>query len=330
MKVFVTGGTGLLGNNIIAELLKREHQVTALVRSVNKGQQILDSTVHLVEGDLRQTGQFSQGLRGIDVLIHSAAYYGEYYRQGNGQDLLRNINVSGTVELLKMAYQQGIRNVVYISSGGVLQSPIGRATDESAPYADNTPEKYFQSKIEAEREIYRFMKSYPAMRIVLILPSVMLGPGDYGPTPIGKLITNVVTGKMKIVLDGSLSIVDARDVALAAVEAIEKGQSGERYLVGGRNYAYQDVMQTLANVSGIPAPSRKPAPIVLNAVARVMETMSGFTGKPPSISRAHLKRIRDNFWYSSAKAERELTVTFRPLSETLTDTVQWFRAHGYA
>ena len=122
----------------------------------------------------------------------------------------------------------------------------------------------------------------------------------------------------------------SREDALSAVEAIERGQNGERYLVGGRNYAYQDVMQTLANVSGIPAPSRKPAPIVLNTVARVMEMMSKFTGKPPAISRAHLKRIRDNFWYTSAKAERELNVRFRPLSETLTDTVQWFRAHGYA
>jgi nucleoside-diphosphate-sugar epimerase len=174
------------------------------------------------------------------------------------------------------------------------------------------------------------MKSHPAMRIVFILPSVMLGPGDYGPTPIGKLVANVLTGKMKMVLDGSLSLVDARDVALAAINGIEKGQSGERYLVAGRNYAYEEIMQTLANVAGITAPSRRPSPIVLALVARIMEMMSSLTGKPPAISRHHLKRIKDNFWYDSGKAERELNARFRPLSETLADTTHWFRSHGYA
>ena len=122
--------------------------------------------------------------------------------------------------LFEAAQQRGIKNIVYISSSATLQTEENQATDESSPYTDSTDDLYFQSKIDAEKEIFRFMKNHPAMRIVFILPSVMLGPGDRGPTPIGRLVLNVLTGKQKFLLDGSLCIADARDVALAAIAAL--------------------------------------------------------------------------------------------------------------
>ncbi len=325
MKVFITGSTGLLGSNIVQELLRKNHQVTGLVRSSDRGRQLLNPEVELVEGHMLNVDQFADKLDGMDVLIHTAAYYTEYHRNGN-KELPHEINVKGTISLLEAAHQQGIKNVVYISSSGVLTSNAGRPTDESSPYAEEGEDFYFQSKVDAEKEIFRFMDSHPNLRIVLILPSVMLGPGDSGPTPTGNMVKKFLEGEIKFILPGSLCIVDARDVALAVIESIEKGESGERYVIGGRKYELESFFKVLAEVTGAPPLTKKPSPRVLMLVAKTMSLISKVTGKPPLLKPSILKRLQEDFWYDSKKAERELGVRFRPLTETLSDTANWFRS----
>ena len=328
MRVFITGSTGLLGSNIVQELLNNKHQVTALVRSLEKGRPILDSQVELVEGDLQDVDRFAHKLTGIDVVIHAAAYYSEYYRRGN-DDQPHKTNVGGTISLLEAAWQQGIKNVVYISSGGVLETYNDRATDESTPDNEGTKDPYFRSKIDAEREIYRLLSSHPSMRIVLLLPGVLLGPGDRGPTPTGNFVLNFLKGKVKFIIPGSMNIVDARDVALGAVKSIHTGQSGERYLIGGRKYPIEEIFKKLAEVTGKPELSKRISLTKLLLVARIMALASKITRKPPALKLSIIRRLQENFWYNSSKAEHDLGVHFRPLSETLSDTAQWFHDEGY-
>jgi len=328
MRVFVTGGTGLLGNNIVQELLTKQHQVTALVRSIDKGMRILGSQVELVEGNLQDIEQFAHKLSGQEALIHAAAYYSEYYRHGN-DDHLHETNVGGTISLLEAAYQQGLKNVVYISSSGVLESQQDQSTDESCSYDEATNDPYFRSKIDAEKEIYRFLDSHPSMRVVMILPGAMLGPGDRGPTPMGKFVTNFLKGKFKFILPGSMNIVDARDVALGAIKSIHTEPSAERYLIGGRNYQVEEIFKILAEITGKPNLSKRISPAKLMLLARIMALVSKITGKPPELRLSHIRRLQENFRYNSSKAEHDLQVSFRPLSETLSETTQWFDDGGY-
>lgn len=326
MRVFLTGSTGLLGGNLIQELQNEKHQVTALVRSLEKSGQYFNSEVNLVEGNMLSVSNFEHGLKDVDVLIHAAACYSEFYKKGN-PNLPQQVNVQGTIDLFESAYKQGTRNIVYISSAGVLETNIGSLTDESNPYDNDTKDPYFRSKIEAEKEIYRFMESHPEMRIVFILPTAMLGPGDRGPTPSGQFIINALKGKVKFLLPGSMKIVDVRDVAKAIVSAIQKGQSSERYLIGGRQYPISQILQTISEITRKPAPSKSISQNKIILVARIMQIISKITGKPPELKVNIVKRLLRNFWYDSSKAEKEFGIQFRPLKDTLTDTVQWFQSN---
>ncbi|MEW6264508.1 MAG: NAD-dependent epimerase/dehydratase family protein [Thermodesulfobacteriota bacterium] len=324
MRVFVTGGTGLLGNNIVKELVARHQAVTALARR-REARRLLGPGPEVVEGDLRQVRDFEKRLANTEVLIHAAACYGEYYRQG-ARALPGETNVQGTQGLLEAAERQGVRNVVYISSAAVLKARDGGPVDETSPYNEQTDDPYFASKVEAEKAVLRFLDRHPQIRIVLILPTVMLGPGDVGPTPTGAFVLKLLRGEMRFVLPGWHRIADARDVARAVVEAIDQGRHGERYLVGGRRYSVAEIYQAVTQVSGRPTPTKQITLRKLLLASRLMLLVSRITGRPPALKPNIVRRLQESFWYSSDKAERELGVSFRPLSETMTDTVKWFQS----
>ncbi len=324
MKVFVTGGTGLLGNHVVRELQGRGHEVLALVRSPETARGMLGDDVALVAGDLMDPEPWKSRMEGMDTLIHAAACYGEFYRGGSASATV-DTNVSGTVGLLDAAVARGISNIVYVSSAAVLAEQDDGPTDESCPYADKSEDPYFFSKIEAEKAVLSFQENHPHIRIVSVLPSVMLGPGDRGPTPTGSFVLKLLRGEMKFVLPGAHRIADARDVAHAVVEAMRRGKQGERYLVGGPKVPMAEIYQTLTEVTGRPTPTQSITPGKLMMMSRLMTVASWITRRPPPIKPNIVKRLQAPFWYSSAKAQRDLGVTFRPLSETLADTASWFQ-----
>ncbi len=327
MNVFITGATGLLGNSISNVLLKKGYRVTALVRSRERGQAILNPEVRLIEGTLEAVDHFSGSLQGFDVMIHAAAIYGEYYRKGD-EPALFSVNVNGTKALLEAARKNAINNIIYISSSGVLDTVNSDEVDERASYSA-TDDPYFMSKVLAEQAVNEFAGANPSVRIITLLPTVMLGPGDRGPTPTGNIILNYLKGKMKFVFPGSHRIVDVRDVAHAAVQAITKGRSGERYLIGGSKYSFSEIFEILSEITGNTPLKKTISPGKLLMIARLVTVIHAIKGKPSPLKPGIIKRLQENFWYNSSKAEKELGVAFRPLDETLADTIAWFRENRY-
>ncbi len=324
MKVFLTGATGLLGSNIASELINRNHEVKALVRNIERGRKLINSETILVEGDLNNISSFSAQLSGCDVLIHAGSVYGEFYKTENLENLFK-INVQSTLQLLDEAYQKGIRNVVYISSSAVLKSLPNRQTDESNPYNEETTDPYFKSKVDAEKAVLRFSRAHSDMRIVFILPSVMLGPGDSCPSPTGKFMLNFLKGNLKFNLPGTMCIVDVRDVANAVVEAIVTGGNGERYLVGGNLYTLEKLFNTLADVSGKARLPKTISAKKLLFLSYIMLLISKISGKKPPLKPGIIKRLTENFSYSSLESEKVLKVKFRPISITMKDMYEWFQ-----
>ncbi len=328
MKVFLTGATGLLGGHIVEELLRKQYEVTALVRSLERGKKLLPETVTLAKGDLKDITTFQNELENHDILIHAGACYSEYYRTGK-KDELTNVNVRGTKTIIETAYLKGIKNLIFISSAAVLETESNNAINELNAYSQ-TSEPYFKSKVEAEKEIIDFSKKYQDLRLITILPSVMMGPGDRGPTPNGKFILNYLHDMYKFIIPGSNCIADVRDVAQTIVTAIKKGSHGERYVVGGRKHEYKDIFKLLSEVSGKSALTKTITFKKLLMVSRVVTLINTLKGKPSPLKPAIVKRLNQNFWYDTTKAEKELGTTYRPLKETLKDTVQWFKEHNYA
>jgi dihydroflavonol-4-reductase len=329
MKAFVTGATGLLGNNLVRLLVQQGYEVTALVRSREKAQKLLGDVknIEFVQGDMENVPGFADALQGCDVLFHTAAYFREYYQPGNHWPKLEKINVKGTIELLEAADKHGVKKAIHVSSGGVIGESNGTANEDTTASGLALENLYFRSKVETEKAIANFLKTH-TMPVVMILPGWMYGPGDAAPTSAGQLVQDFLNRKLPGVIQGYAGIADARDVASAMIQAIEKGKSGERYLVAGQLYTLLEVMKTLEKVSGVPSPRLYiPTPVAL-IIAWLSETYARLTGGSTLITVNGVRTIAKRHEVSSEKAVRELGAKFRPLEDTLRDTVNWYKSNS--
>ncbi len=210
---FVTGATGLLGNNLVRALVQRGVTVRALVRSREKAlKQFGSINVDLVEGDMLDIQRFAGALRGNDVLFHTAAFFRDAYRGVSNWAPIQQVNVEGTTNLFEAAYAAGIRKFVHTSSVAVLGvSPNGEPADESVLRRENDGDEYYRSKIQADQRVLAFLDKHEDAHATMILPGWMFGPGDLGPTVAGQFILDFVGRKVPGTIDVSYSVVDARD-----------------------------------------------------------------------------------------------------------------------
>jgi dihydroflavonol-4-reductase len=330
MQTFVTGGTGLLGHTLVRLLVSEGHDVKALVRSARKADRLLgDLDVETVVGDMRAVEAFEHELEGCEVLFHTAAYFREYYQPGDHWELLRAVNVNGTVDLLSAADRHGVARVVYMSSSGVVAPrSVGLPGDESTlldPAA--TDNLYFRSKVLAEQAVDDFLATHD-LSVIRILPGWLFGPRDAGPTASGQFVLDFLHRDLPGVFEGGGQVTDVRDVAWTTIDAVYRGVPGERYVVAGDYVRLVDIAATLAALTGIPAPRTVPYPFVA-ALARLSALYDRITGRQGLLSPAGVDTLRRDDRVNSRKAVAELGATFRALEETLRDTVKWYLAHGF-
>jgi nucleoside-diphosphate-sugar epimerase len=327
---FVTGATGLLGNNLVRELIAKGCHVKALVRSLEKGRRQFGSVegVELIAGDMTDVAAFAAHLQGCDVLFHTAAYFRDNDKGGSHWPELKAINVDGTERLLEQAYRAGIRRFVHTSSIAVLNGEPGMPIDETCLRRSEDADDYYRSKILADEVVLAFLQSHPDMNGSLVLPGWMWGPADLGPTSSGQLANDVMNGKLPGLVPGSFSVVDARDVALAMILAAERGKRAERYLAAGRHMTMQQLVPLLGKIARVQTPKRTlPLPL-LYIIAALQEVYARLSGKPVLLSLATVRLMvkeANRSHFNHAKSERELGLTFRPVEQTIGDTVAWLR-----
>jgi dihydroflavonol-4-reductase len=337
MKALVTGSTGMLGHNLVRALLEQGWEVTALVRSVTKAQKLFGNSAHfskpleILQGDMENVAGFVAALEGVDAVFHTAAYFREYYSAGEHWPTLKRINIDATLELIAAAELHGVKNFIHVSSSGAIGTTADHSiTDETSPIASNTPNLYFKSKVEGDIAIAAWLNAAPrAIKLVSILPGWMMAPRDAAPTASGKLILDFAERKIPGIIDAGNCTVDARDVAAAMIVAIEKGRSGEKYIVAGRMVKFAELFATLERITGVKAPTRTLPNFAVLALARVDTFVSGLQKKTPTMPFDGITTLLAQHHLSSAKAERELGVMFRPLEETLRDTLAWYGENGY-
>jgi dihydroflavonol-4-reductase len=335
--VFVTGATGLLGNNLVRALMAEGAQVRALARSQAKADaqfaDVAGPQLEIVIGDMGNVAGFQDRLRGVETLFHTAAYFRDSYKGGSHWAELERINVGGTRDLVAAAYAAGIRHMVHTSSIALLDGPPGALIDETMLRDTVNADDYYSSKILTDQVVLEALRQHPDFEAVMVLPGWMWGPGDAGPTSAGQTAIDFLHRRLPGVPPATMSFVDARDVARAQIVAATAGRRGERYLAAGRCMTLAELFPILEAESGVKAPTR-PLPLpLMYAVAGVQELLARTTGKPALLSWAAVKSLQREAGrtrFDHSKSERELGLTFRPVAETVRDTIAWVRAKGLA
>jgi len=346
MLAFVTGATGFLGSHVARVLAEQGAELRLLVRPASNLRNLNDDDLKnadRVVGDLRDSASISRALSGCDVVFHIAADYRLWVRDPH--EMYRS-NVEGTRSLLEAARKQGVRRVVYTSSVATMgfgsnHAATGVLSDEGAgrhtsPVADEEspvalPEMighYKRSKFMAEEVAVEAARS--GIDVVIVNPTTPVGERDIKPTPTGRIVLDFLKRKFPAYVETGLNLVDATECARGHVQALEKGRSGERYILGGENLTLKQILDRLAAITGLKSPTLKLPYVFAFAAGVVDEMVTGrLLGREPRATIDAVRMGRKMMFVSSAKAERELGWRTVPVDGALRRSVDWFRGNGY-
>jgi dihydroflavonol-4-reductase len=325
MRAFVTGGTGFIGSHVVRSLLQSEYQVTALVRPSSNLGNLQGLAVDIVKGDLNNPNIWEQ-MRGCDYLFHVAAHYSLWQKD---RELLYFDNVEGTRNILAAAQKAGIKRTVYTSS--VAAIGVGKSGEIVDETYQSPVEKlvgdYKKSKFLAEQVARSAAKK--GQDIVIVNPSSPIGALDIKPTPTGDIILRFLRRQMPAYVDTGLNFIDVRDVAWGHLLALEKGKSGDRYILGNQNLSLKQLLEQLSQITNLPAPQISVPSWIPLTVAWIDEKILSPLGKTPTVPIDGVRMAQQPMYYDASKAIRELGLPQSPLNIALKDAVDWFMSNGY-
>jgi len=320
VKVFVTGGTGFIGEHVVRQLCERGDEVVALVRAPDKAQSLRDLGAELVQGDLSDLGRLAAAMAGCDAAIHGAAVYKVGIPKSE-REPMRQANVVGTQNALGAAQDAGIPRVVYISTIGAFGNTNGKVVDESYDHPGEGFTSYYE---ETKYEAHQIAKSLIAdgLPCVIVQPGGVYGPDDH--SAIGKQILDFASGRMPFVAFGEvgMNMVHVEDVATGVLLALDKGEAGESYVLGGEITTMRGVIDTTAKVLGKREPRGNIPTGLMKAIAPAGPVIGKLMGQPPNMRELISSSDGVTFWASSEKAETKLGYAPRPLERGLRETLQ--------
>ena len=319
MKAFLTGATGFVGGNLVRLLLKQGYQVKTLVRSSSSLANLAALEVEIVYGDLNDPN-LGCLMEDCQVLFHVAACYSLWQRDRHN---LWQSNVLGTRNILQAAQKAGIERVVYTSSVAAIGvGEDGQAVDEThqSP-VEKLIGNYKKSKYYAELEAIAAFKR--GLDVVIVNPATPIGARDIKPTPTGEIVVRFLTGKMPFYTHTGLNLIDVDDVAWGHLLALEKGKSGDRYILGNQNLTLKQIVDELASITGLPAPKYAIPQFIPYLAAWFDEIVLAACGKTPSIALEGVKMAQQQMFYDSTKAINQLGLPQSSVNQALRKAVKW-------
>jgi dihydroflavonol-4-reductase len=323
----VTGGSGFVGRAVVEELLAAGRAVRVLARNPEHPA-LAGLNVEVAPGDLREPESLHQALTGCTRLFHLAADYRLWVPD---PATMYAINVEGTRNLLTAAAAVGLERVVYTSTVGALGNPgDGTPGTEATPVTlSEMVGHYKRSKFLAEQVALDFAAR--GLPLVVVNPSTPVGPWDFRPTPTGQMIVDFLKRRMPAYLETGLNLIHVKDVARGHLLAEEKGQTGEKYILGHENLSLSQIFHLLAKVTGLPAPKVKLPYWPVLVMAYVDEFLATHVrGRPPRMPISAIRMAKKYMYFDNRKAIQYLGLTLTPVRQALADAVEWFREQGYA
>ncbi len=325
--VLVTGASGFIGSATTRALLGAGYPVRVLVEPGRSDDNLAGLPVERIAGDIRDPTVVDAAMRGIAMVFHLAAVYRFWAAD---PDLFYDVNVGGTMNVLRAAQAANVRRVVYTSTVGTIGVAHGGrlASERSVVHFDHLFGHYKRSKYLAEHEVLRAGAS--GLPVVLVHPTFPVGEGDSAPTPTGRTIVEFLNGRIPAYVDTALNVAHVDDVARGHVLAAERGTLGRSYILGGENMSLREMLATLGEISGLRAPRVRLTPGMVLPIVRTTEWLQGrVLRREPTLPSEPVRMATTRMEYDTARARDELGYTSIPAREALTRAVRWYVDNGF-
>lgn len=313
--ILVTGATGLLGSALTRQLVESGEHVRIYRRETSR-LDLLEDVVDRVEhaiGDINDPEALREAMQGVSHVYHSAAFVG--FGGKRDQSELNYVNVHGTINVVGEALDSGIQRLVHVSSMAAFgrPNPSPALIDETTAWTPSPNNSaYAESKYLGEMEVHRAVAE--GLDAVIVNPALIFGPGRMDENT-GSIVTRARSGA-KLAPAGGTCVVDVDDVAAGMRAAMARGETGERYFLGGQNLSWLEILSTLADAFGQPPPRTVVSSRMAMLAGTISELGALVTRKPATLTRETARTSAQTWRYSNRKATEELGITFRPFSET--------------
>lgn len=325
MNTLVTGASGFVGSHVARLLAARGEHVRVLLRPQSNSQALDGLAVEKVSGDLRDPASLDAALRGIQRVFHVAADYRLWSRRP--QEIYES-NVTGTRNLLDAARRASIECFIYTSTVATIAVPRKNLpSEDTLSILQEMIGHYKRSKFLAEQHACEAART--GLPVIIVNPTTPVGPGDWKPTPTGKIIVDFLNGRMPAYVDTGLNVAPVEDVAAGHLLAAERGRVGRRYILGGENLTLRQILDVLSRITGRPAPRIKVPHFVAYAAALADTAFSKLTGRAPQIPLEGVRMARHKMFVDDSRARRELGYQPGSVEAALERAVRWYQSNGY-
>jgi len=325
MTTLVTGAAGFLGSHVARQLVARGETVRVLMRPSSNNRAISDLSLEYVTGDLRDAASLERAMKDVKRVFHVAADYRLWARKPQE---IYDSNVGGTKNVLAAAKNAGVEQLVYTSTVATIAVDRPNLPNEATDARlEEMIGHYKRSKWMAEQEVLQAAKE--GLPAIVAMPTTPLGPWDWKPTPTGKIILDFLNGKMPGYVETGLNFVGAEECAAGHLLVAEKGKAGERYLLGAENLTLKELLEMIAEITGLSAPGMKIPHTVALGVAYVDTAFSRLLGKEPQIPVEGVKIAQHKMFVDCSRARHELGFAPGPVVAALQRAVRWYQANGY-
>jgi nucleoside-diphosphate-sugar epimerase len=321
VKVFVTGGTGFIGGEIVRQLRDRGEEVACLVRNPEKGEAVAALGCELTAGDLGDEAALHAGMRGCDAVIHAAAMY-EVGIPAKQRPAMYAANVTGTERVMEAALAAKVPRIVYVSTVGVFGNTHEEVVDETYEHPEGSFTSYYEETKLAAHKIVKRMIAERDLPAIIVQPGGVYGPGD--TSQVADLLEEFFAGKLPLLPFPKLGICmsHVEDIAAGVLLALDKGRLGETYVISGPATTMRGAIEAVAAVSGRKAPKRDLPTPLMKALIPIGPLVGKVMGQPPNLRELISSADGVTFWASYEKAERELGYSPRGLEEGLRQTLE--------
>lgn len=321
-RVLITGGAGFVGRAILDRLVARGRPVRALARSDASAEALAAAGAEVARGDLADPASLGRAMAGCAVVYHVAGLNGFCLPDPSELDRL---NVDGTRDVVRAAAAAGVRRIVYTSSAATIGEAAGEVATERSEHRGSFLSHYERSKFAAER-VALAEAARLGVELVSVNPASVQGPGRTRGT--ARILIDALDGRLKMVVDSRMSLVEIGDCAEGHLLAEERGVPGERYLLCGAVLTVSEAIELLGGIAGLREdPRRLPGPVALT-MATGVELVARLRRRRPPVCREMVRTLLHGHAYDGTRATRELGLVYTPVAEWMERTVRWYVEQG--